>query len=305
MFYRLNKRDVVSGFITSLSVLVFLFFAQVCLAQSPHQRVGPISEPLGELNMHVWRVPVELEDRGGTITLEATVFKPDGEGPFPLAVFTHGAARSAPRDGPYDFRPDAAIRWFLARGYAVAVVIRRGYGRSEGKRSVVEDGDSEGFIKVLEERVHDINSSVRYFQDQPFVVADHVLLVGLSAGGNSVLAASRKAPKGVRSVIAFAPGTVTIDGYSARDLEQSERGFRMFGSGTTLPTLWIYAENEEFYSPMLAKFFFEAYTSESDAEQELAILPLEGENGHDLFLRDEGPKIWGPVVESFLERLMP
>ncbi|KZL17133.1 S9 family peptidase [Pseudovibrio sp. Ad37] len=305
MFYRLNKRDVVSGFITSLFVLVFLFFAQASLAQSPHQKGGPISEPLGELNMQIWRVPVELEDGSRTITLDATTFQPDGEGPFPLAVFTHGAARNAPRDGPYDFRPDAAIRWFLARGYAVAVVIRRGYGRSEGQRSVVEDGDSDGFIKVLEERVHDINSSVRYFQDQPFVVADHVVLLGFSAGGNSVLATSRKAPNGVRGVIAFAPGAVAIDDYSARDLEQAEQGFRMFGAGTTLPTLWVYAENEEYYSPMLARSFFEAYTSESDAKQELAILPLEGENGHDLFLRDEGPKIWGPVVAPFLERLMP
>ncbi|WP_208989773.1 alpha/beta hydrolase family protein [Pseudovibrio brasiliensis] len=305
MFYELYKRDSFVGSVTSFVVLLFLFSAQVSLAQSSYLTVGRISEPLGELNMHVWRVPVELEDCSGTITLEATVFKPDGEGPFPLTVIIHGAARNAPHDGPYDFRPDAAIRWFLARGYAVAVVIRRGYGRSEGKRFVVPDGDAAGLIKVLEERVHDINSSVRYFQDQPFVVAENVILLGFSAGGNSVLAASRRAPKGVRGVIAFAPGAVAIDDYSARDLEQGERWFRMFGAGTTLPTLWVYAENEEFYSPMLARSFFKAYTSESDAEQELAILPLEGENGHDLFLRDEGPKIWGPVVASFLERVAP
>ncbi|KZK76691.1 Alpha/beta hydrolase family protein [Pseudovibrio sp. W64] len=305
MFYRLCKRDVVSGFITSLSVLVFLFFAQASLAQSPHQRVGPISERLGELNMQIWRVPVELEDGSRTITLDATTFKPDGEGPFPLAVFTHGAARSAPREGPYDFRPDAAIRWFLARGYAVAVVIRRGYGRSEGQRSVVEDENSPRLIKLIDERAHDITSAVGYFQDQPFVVADHIVLVGFSAGGNSVLATAGKAPKGVRGVIAFAPGSATINRNELAHAELMERVFREYGSNAKLPVLWIYTENDEFYSPKLAKFFFKAYTSESDAKQELAILPLEGENGHDLFLRDEGPKIWGPVVAPFLERLMP
>lgn len=305
MFYRLNKRDVVSGFITSLFVLVFLFFAQASLAQSPHQKGGPISETLGELNMQIWRVPVELEDGSRTITLDATTFQPDGEGPFPLAVFTHGAARNAPRDGPYDFRPDAAIRWFLARGYAVAVVIRRGYGRSEGQRSVVEDESSPRLIKLIDERAHDITSAVGYFKDQQFVVADDIVLVGFSAGGNSVLTTASKAPRGVRGIIAFAPGSATINRNELTHADLMERVFREYGSTAKLPVLWIYTENDEFYSPKLAKFFFEAYTSESDAKQELAILPLEGENGHDLFLRDEGPKVWGPVVELFLERLMP
>ncbi|EEA96193.1 subfamily S9C unassigned peptidase [Pseudovibrio sp. JE062] len=301
MFSIFKKRCWLAGAFAIIGVSLAL----PALGEAAEFKIGAIGEPLGELNMQVWRVPVQLRDGSGTITLEATVFKPNGEGPFPLAVFNHGMAADAPTDGAYDFRPDAAIRWFLARGYAVATLIRRGYGRSEGVRSVVPDGDASGLIKVLEERVHDINSSVRYFQEQAFVTGDHVVLVGLSAGGNGVLAASRKAPKGVRGVIAFAPGTLTVDEYTAEDLELAERGFRMFGDGTTLPTLWIYTENDEFYSPMLARSFFEAYTSESDAGQELALLPLEGEDGHDLFLRNDGPNVWGPIVEPFLERVMP
>lgn len=40
-----------------------------------------------DLNEQILRIPA---DASGTVTLEATLFKPNGPGPFPLVVFNHG-----------------------------------------------------------------------------------------------------------------------------------------------------------------------------------------------------------------------
>lgn len=40
-----------------------------------------------DLNEQILRIPA---DASGAITLEATLFKPNGPGPFPLVVFNHG-----------------------------------------------------------------------------------------------------------------------------------------------------------------------------------------------------------------------
>ncbi|MEI7608857.1 MAG: dienelactone hydrolase, partial [Rhodospirillaceae bacterium] len=76
---------------------------------------------------------VEATIEGKPATLEAILIRPDGPGPFPLAVVTHGS----PRDGkerekmsPTALLPQATV--FARRGWAVAIVMRRGYGGSSG-----------------------------------------------------------------------------------------------------------------------------------------------------------------------------
>ncbi|WP_208979630.1 alpha/beta hydrolase family protein [Pseudovibrio axinellae] len=254
--------------------------------------------------MQTWRVPVKLEDSSGMIILEATTYLPDGVGPFPLVIINHGANLDAPSDGPWDYRPDDAIRWFLTRGYGVVVLIRRGYGRSEGKRSPLETSTWSSAKKSLDERANDINSTVDYFRRQSFVDGDRIVLTGISAGGNAVLAAASKNPEGVKGVFTFAPGGWNINRNEFKRADLVEHGFKELGSANKLPILWVYVENDQDYSPKLARFFFDAYTAESDADQELIILPPSGEDGHDLFQRDDGSEAWGPLAETFLERVM-
>ena len=58
------------------------------------------------------------------INLEATLFKPPGAGPFPLAIINHGKAYGDPKlQGRY--RPFSAARFFLQRGYVVLVPMRQ------------------------------------------------------------------------------------------------------------------------------------------------------------------------------------
>ena len=60
------------------------------------------------------------------IELETTVYRPDGDGPFPVVVINHGKAGGDPRfQGRY--QPAQQARYFLQRGYAVVVPMRQGF----------------------------------------------------------------------------------------------------------------------------------------------------------------------------------
>ena len=61
------------------------------------------------------------------VGMQTRVLRPAGRGPFPLAIVSHGSPASASQ------RPDmevprfpAASDWLLARGYMVALPLRRG-----------------------------------------------------------------------------------------------------------------------------------------------------------------------------------
>src|SRR5471032_586172 len=59
----------------------------------------------------------------------ATTYMPDGPGPFPLIVLSHGSPPdplNRPKVGRYREVPQ--IRTFVQLGFAVIVPIRRGYG---------------------------------------------------------------------------------------------------------------------------------------------------------------------------------
>jgi hypothetical protein len=63
--------------------------------------------------------------------------------------------------------------------------------------------------------------------------------------------------------------------------------------------LWVYAENDHYFSPALAKRFNEAFTA-GGGKTNFIIVPPFGEDGHTLF---SGPGIprWTPLVDGFLE----
>ncbi|RBL66574.1 hypothetical protein C3E98_036785, partial [Pseudomonas sp. MWU13-2625] len=71
------------------------------------------------------------DDASGSVTLEATLFKPNGPGPFPLVVFNHGKNTGDLHLQPRS-RPLAFAREFVRRGYAVIAPNRQGFAGSDG-----------------------------------------------------------------------------------------------------------------------------------------------------------------------------
>src|SRR5450830_1342363 len=82
-----------------------------------------------ELNEEIISIPAKIEGR--TYKLEATLFRPNKTGKFPLIVINHGTSDN-PRANVRRSRFLVAAKVFVARGFAVAAPMRRGYGSSEG-----------------------------------------------------------------------------------------------------------------------------------------------------------------------------
>ena len=62
-----------------------------------------------------------------------TVFRPPGNGPFPLAVINHGSTQNELRRAGYAAPQYTALtEWLVAHGYAVAVPQRPGHGKTGG-----------------------------------------------------------------------------------------------------------------------------------------------------------------------------
>ena len=59
---------------------------------------------------------------------------------------------------------------------------------------------------------------------------------------------------------------------------------RKFGQQSRLPTLWVYAENDKYFGPALAKRMHSAFVSAGGAA-ELVIAPPFGKDGHSLLLK--------------------
>jgi dienelactone hydrolase len=118
------------------------------------------------------------------LRLEAYLFKPQGQGPFPLVVYNHGSRPGDERsERPFLF----IARFLVPAGYAVLVPERRGYGKSEGKTFAEEIGSDRGprFVARLDAEAKDVLAAVDDIVRQPgsSIDAKRIAIMGWSFGG--------------------------------------------------------------------------------------------------------------------------
>ncbi len=240
-----------------------------------------------------------LPDRGampGLDTLEVRAMMP---GRHPLALLTHGTSKT-PEDRaqvtPWTFLPQAL--WFARRGYVVLVVVRRGYGRSGGEQDSRHGGCGRNgsFTESGEASAEDLRAAARYAADLPEVDATTVISAGVSTGGFAQVALSADPMPGLKAAISFAGGRGG-DGTGYNCDEAGITGaFRSFGKHNKVPMLWIYAENDKWFPPKMARRFDEAFRK-GGGKDEFVLVPPDGEDGHHFYYNVAK---WSPMIEAYL-----
>lgn len=132
--------------------------------------------------------------------LQAELFKPKGDGPFPAVVLMHGCGgwQGAVLSGLH-----AHTRHFLDRGYAVLNLDSFGPRGTSGG-TVCES--TARLVHALDYRTYDAFDALRYMRSLSFVDKDSIFLLGQSNGGSvAINAAKKKVSDGYRAVAAYYP----------------------------------------------------------------------------------------------------
>ena len=244
------------------------------------------------------RIPMAAAGPEG---LEAILVKPSGPGRHPLAILSHGSPREA-KDRPgmsaRGMLPEAIE--FARRGFVAVAVLRRGYGTSPG-------GWAEGFgscadadyTKAGRAAAADLKASVAALTRRDDVDPRQVLAVGVSAGGFATVALTDDPPPGLVAAISFAGGRGSSAPDTVCNAESLDTAFRTFGAHSRVPMLWVYAINDHFFGPALAKQLFETFQA-AGGHATFVRAVVFGSDGHGLFSA-AGRPVWTPIVDAFLK----
>lgn len=237
-------------------------------------------------------------------TLVATWYRPEGAGPFPLIVLSHGSPPDpAARPAMDRFRVLTPIGALVARGYAVLVPMRRGFGATGG---AFAEGygtcANPNYLRAGNEAARDILAAMAYGQAQDFVRRDAVLLVGQSLGGYASIAAASRQPRGLVGVVNFSGGNGGNPAKSPGEPCRPERlaqAFAAWGASVRVPVLWHYVENDQFFSPHHVREWHSAFVK-AGGKGPLVMQPPFGRDGHGVFASTGGVRVWAPAFDRFV-----
>lgn len=289
-----TSREPASSGVLRLLLACSLLAAPSAFGAPPLDRESVTLEPV--------RLPVLFES-GVRLELEALVVMPDGAQQLPLALITHGS----PRDGSIRRRMSAGQMSFQAeelarRGYVAVVVMRRGYGTSEGawaeSSGRCEAADHE---RAARESARDLRAAMRTLASWPQVDAARMIVIGQSAGGIGTVALAAEPPRGLQAVINFAGGRGSRGPNDICSEERLVDAYAALGRTARVPSLWIYSENDTYFGPALAQRMFSAFRSKGGTG-EFRLVPAFADDGHALFSRRTGVPQWRPLLDTFLRR---
>jgi dienelactone hydrolase len=180
-------------------------------------------------------VPQAVEIPSGTATLRAQLFKPEGNGPYPVVIALHGCGGLGGRSEPVQVRYRDWAEELLKDGKAV--LFPDSYGSRElGPQCRVK----ERRITARRERVADILASRQWLMQQSWVARGRISLLGWANGASALLWAVRPqlllhhAEPDFRSAVAFYPDCRLSSG---------------LGWSTRVPTLVLIGAKDDVSSP--------------------------------------------------------
>ena len=256
--------------------------------------LAPVQAQQAALN-HALNEEVAFIRYDETVSLETTIFKPDGPGPFPLVIINHGKDPGYPAD-QVRARHFVASREFVRRGYAVASPMRGGFSRSGGVFlnpgcDIAGDGRVQaGYVRA----------AIEHMKRMPYVDPQRILVIGQSHGGLTTMAFGSVPVEGVLGLVNFSGGLKVSDcpDWPVR----LEHAFGDFGSGTRLPSLWFYGDNDSLFSIDLARQMYKRYGKSAQQARLVTFGPFKNDS-HGLFNDLAGVAVWWPEMETFLRRL--
>lgn len=278
-------------------VLLPLVAGMLCCAQAG-----------ASMQERVLQVPVSTTNPQGKQVkgqIAVTVYSdPANPVPAPVLVLNHGRSPQAEgRKELHRARFAKQARFFVSRGFLVAVPTRLGYGPTfEDDAEDSGPCKSKRFAPAMNSAATQITTvleAVRHLRSD--ASPDRAVIVGQSFGGAASVAAGAKNPAGVQAIINFAGGAGgNPRTHTAKpcEPEQMAQTYRDWGSKTQLPMLWIYAGNDQYFGAEWPVKWHAAF-EQGGGRAQFKQFPSFGKDGHELFRA--GSRQWEPLVSQFLD----
>ena len=234
---------------------------------------------------------------GAHLLLAGRLCLPEGAVKPRVALLNHPNAIDPASDRMIGCDSEQA-QWFLARGFAVAFMQRRGFGATGGHQAD-EPACGRARDPVLRaglEGARDVEATVAYLATLPQLRHDGIVVQGLSAGGWATVAFGALKDPRAAALMNFAGGR------SCGDVGEVAAAAAALGGASTTPMLWVYAANDLFFPPDFVAAFYKGYTK-GGGKADYHPMPAYGEtrnDGHNFWNRKGASAVWGPVVEAYL-----
>lgn len=235
----------------------------------------------------------------GAKGLEAVLVRPAADGKYPLVLINHGSPRKpSDRAGMTPFASLPQMMELARRGWAVAAVMRRGFGDSGGGfAETAGPCQNPDYLAAGKVAARDLRAAIAHLSRRPDIDATRVISVGQSAGGFATIALTADPPAGLVAAISFAGGRGSPKDGEVCAGDRLAAAFAAFGKTSRIPML--YADNDLFFGPELVQRLHQAFSA-AGGEAELIRHPAFGKDGHTLF--GQGIPLWTPYVDAFLKR---
>jgi dienelactone hydrolase len=207
---------------------------------------------LGESSQSI--APQTVDIPSGNLRLKAMLWTPQGAGPFPAVLFSHGSGGADANHTAGLTMTEAAQDLgplFVKHGYAFLYPFRRGHGPSADQGPFMQDllkreEAAKGkdarqhlqFVLVTTDHLQDVLAALSFLKTAPKIDAERIALAGHSFGGQLTLLAAEHDNK-TRAVVTFAAAAGSWD-------RSQELRARLLAAvrNTAAPIMLIHAEND-------------------------------------------------------------
>lgn len=255
----------------------------------------------------VERIATPFTHDGRPVELELVISRPPGPGPFPTVMFNHGSTGRGddPSRFTQTFAPGIVAKFLNDRGWMVVFPQRRGRGKSGGIYDEGFEPDRSGYsclprysLPGIERALQDLDAALQATLARADVNAKLVVVSGVSRGGILSLAHAARHPAAYRGAINFVGGWV---GEACAAAYNINLGTFERSAAFTRETLWLYGEDDAFYSIHQSRRNFDAFVSAGGRGTFHVFNVGPGKRGHLLL---SNPGLWSAQVDAYLAEIL-
>lgn len=312
-------RNLISNRSLALACIIFVLLILAACGSGGGSGPTTISEPVREscdltsvpengacrtfAAMAIEQAPTPFIQHGESISLEVVLFKPLYEDRYPTIVFHHGSTGngSDPSRFGVTFTSKSIAQYFVERGWMVAFPQRRGRGESGGLYDEGFNPDRSGYscqkdlaLGGAAHALEDLDVITDWIRNRADVDATRMFVGGTSRGGILSVAHAAQRPDVYLGAINFVGGWISE---GCGDYRPINRTLFVDGAAFPGPSLWLYGDNDSFYSLSYSRTNFDAFTMAGGLGTLLELTRAPGLNGHFVI---NDPELWEPAMDEFL-----